>query len=883
MAIYNTSPFIEAAINSLLEQNIGFAKNIQLILVNDGSTDASENICKKYVTLYPENIIYISKKHEGTSSARNCGLSHIQGEYVNFMDSDDIISENTFSEVAIFLNSFDVDIVSIPIYRFDGRKGEHPLNNKYKKGTRIIDLNEEPDAIQLSFSSAFVPAHIAKNIQFDTRLTFAEDAKIILQILGRKRKLGVLSNCKYMYRLRTNGEPSALQEGPNNSKWYLDYIKYFTHETILSFQETYGFIPRFIQYALMYDLQWRILDDHSQKILNSVELKQYKTLFCRCISYISDDIILAQKYIDTNQKLFLYNLKYGQIPLKHFSGATAFWRVGANLSLPVEIKLHIDFIHIHMTRLSIEGYFICPFCKSWDFVPCFNINDKLYPIKAIFPTVSEYQSRSCLGYKIEHRQGFILELDLDLTTNQYKITPLCIGKQEILLITQWNFGPFSPINNVYIHNFYRQGHWQLFLNENNLYIKKYSYLKNIQNEICFLKEIWHTNKNFEALILRLLYHIIVPFKKKKIWLISDRINKADDNGEAFFNYIVKKNLKIHPYFLLNKSSSDYKRLAKTGKVIPFFSFKHKLLFLLSDYVISAHADHYTLNPFLENKDEFRDLMNHQKFIFLQHGIIKDDLSVWLNRYNQNITGFVTSTERERLSITNGNYDYSYSSVWLTGLPRYDYLYNEPKRFITIMPTWRKYLLSTFSTKTGLREKKNDFTKSDYYKAYSQLLNNKLLLTAAKKYNYTICFMPHPNMAPYLDSFPKHIDVHFFSIKERYRDVFAWSSLIITDYSSVAFDFAYLRKPVIYFQFDAKTFFDGRHPYTKGYFDYSKDGFGEIETSIDSIVTRIIEYMQNDCQLKENYEHRIERFFTFHDKNCCYRILEKMGNIDANEK
>lgn len=881
MAVYNTSPFLGMAINSLLNQDIGFTENIQLILVNDGSTDESEYICASYANQYPNNITYLSKGHEGTSSARNFGISHIQGEYVNFMDSDDILSSNMFSEVATFFHHFDVEIVSVPIYRFDGRKGEHPLNYKFNNGTRIIDLNKEPDAIQLSISSAFVPKHIAQKIQFDKRLAFAEDAKVILHILDSKRKLGVISNCKYMYRLRTSGQSSALQGGPNNSKWYLDYLKYFSYETISFFRQTYGYVPKFVQHALMYDLQWRILEDCSQKVLCKFELEEYKTLFYKCVEYINDEIISTQKYINTSQKLFLYQIKQKQISLKAISERSAHWEIAATHTLPVEIKLHIDFIHIRKMTLTIEGYFTYPSCKNYQFIPCFRVNNQIHPINVIYPKAIKYQSKGCLCNKIEDCQGFIFELSLDSAIKKCIITPFCICRQMVLPITQWSFGRFSPINNVYVHNFYHQDHWQLSFRENDLYIRQCNYFNNIWKEVSFLNEILHVNKNCESLILRILCNLLMPFKKKKIWLICDRINKADDNGEAFFEYIVTKNLNICPYFLISKKSSDYKRISKIGKVIPFFSFRHKLLFLLSDYIISAHADHYTMNPFLENQEEYRDLMNHQKFIFLQHGIIKDNLSVWLNRYNQNITGFITSTEKEYSSIVHGNYDYSKSSIWLTGLPRFDYLYNAPKRFITIMPTWRKYLLSNFSTQTGLREEKVGFIKSEYFKFYNQLLNNKDLYAAAKKYGYTICFMPHPNMTPYLDKFAKYYNIHIFSVNDRYRDVFAWSSLIVTDYSSVAFDFAYLQKPVIYAQFDAETFWSGKHPYTKGYFDYLKDGFGEVETTINSTVSRIIEYMQNDCQLKEKYKRRIDNFFTFHDKDNCYRVLEKLKNIDIN--
>lgn len=99
MAVYNAAKYVSESIDSLVNQTINFEENIQLILVNDGSTDSSEVICKKYADMYPDNITYIYKKNGGASSARNLGLKYRKGKYINFMDSDDIITSDTFAEV----------------------------------------------------------------------------------------------------------------------------------------------------------------------------------------------------------------------------------------------------------------------------------------------------------------------------------------------------------------------------------------------------------------------------------------------------------------------------------------------------------------------------------------------------------------------------------------------------------------------------------------------------------------------------------------------------------------------------------------------------------------------------------------------------------------
>ena len=107
-------------------------------------------------------------------------------------------------------------------------------------------------------------------------------------------------------------------------------------------------------------------------------------------------------------------------------------------------------------------------------------------------------------------------------------------------------------------------------------------------------------------------------------------------------------------------------------------------------------------------------------------------------------------------------------------------------------------------------------------------------------------------------------------------------MLVTDYSSVAFDFAYLRKPILYTQFDRDEFFSGKH-LRRGYFDYERDGFGEIEYDLDSTVSRIVEYMKNGCALKEKYNERINGFFAYCDTNNSERAFNAIYALCEEEK
>ena len=199
-----------------------------------------------------------------------------------------------------------------------------------------------------------------------------------------------------------------------------------------------------------------------------------------------------------------------------------------------------------------------------------------------------------------------------------------------------------------------------------------------------------------------------------------------------------------------------------------------------------------------------------------------------------------------------------------------------------MPTWRDNLSDKSGVeqyaKNGLKCYNKNFTDTQYFKFFDSLINNAELLKATERYGYTIQFMPHPNVITYIDWFAKNEKVKFCSIKTKYREIFAESALVVTDYSSAVFDFAYLRKPIVYCQFDKEEFFS-EHIYGQGYFDYERDGFGEVEYTLENTINRIIEYMKNDCMLKEKYRKRIEQFFAFNDQNNCQRVYEVIKSLN----
>lgn len=877
MAVYNVEPFLREAVDSLIGQDLGF-EQIQLIMVDDGSFDGSGIICDEYADQYPENVIVIHKENGGVSSARNEGLNHVRGRYVNFMDSDDKLSENTMSAVSSFFRAHEqeTDIVSIPMFFFDGAQGEHILNDKFKKGTRVINLIQEWKTVQLSFSSTFVRAEAAKEIYFDVNLAFCEDGKEIQKILMAKMTLGVVREASYQYRRRTQGMQSAIQGGENNVQWYMPYLEGFTASTISECLKRKGYIPKYVQYSLMYDLQWRVSKERVPvAIMTEEEIDAYKECIFSFLQYFEDDVIMAQKNIQIEHKAYLLKRKYGRdADILWLQNNAALHYQSTYLCNLNTNKTHLNFISLTSNSIQLEGYTVL-IAENYSDVKIFlDVNGERFPC---IP-VPRSEERMMLGDPIYFSYGFKVEFTIDPTVELYEISIFCEVDGNRINRSKLIFGKYCPVSLEYRSSYFYSDGYVLTAKGATLYVQKCERKGRLQREYAYLKELWIKNKvgGRKAVFVRLLLAFLQIFSRKKIWIICDRVNHADDNGEAFFQYVTTLSPKnVKAYFALAPESPDYKRMKKVGNVIPFLGKRYKILYLLSDCIISSQAEEYIFHPFQKYSGLYRDLAQSQKFIFLQHGVTGNDLSAWLNRFNKNISIFVTTTIPEYRSILECNYDYTSNVVKLTGFPRYDKLVRQEKKIITIMPTWRAYLVTGIDAKTGKRELKPGYCDSQYFSMYNKLVNHPKLFDAAQKMGYTIAHLSHPNMSAEKDVITSNQGLVEWREGTSYQKIFAESDLLITDYSSVAFDFAYLRKPVIYYQQDKEEFFSGAHTVKAGYFDYEKDGFGEVEYSIESLVDRIIEYMENGCALKEKYRERIDGTFPFSDRNNCQRVYEEI--------
>ena len=321
-AVYNVASYLSEAIESILCQDIGFKDSVELILVDDGSTDSSGKICDHYQTLYPDNIKVLHKPNGGAASARNAGIALASGRYLNFLDGDDKLSPCTLSAVYHFFSTVDdqISLVSVPIQFFEKKETAHRLNYKYKDGkNQIINLNTQYSYVQMSIASSFIKREVLNEHSFDTSLRYAEDAKVIMQLLLEHPYYGIVPSGCYYYRFR-NTQNSALNGTKLHKEWYLDCLKDYLLWALQTARQKYGSIPLFVQYNVMYDLQSRFgVPEIPASILSPDEHEEFRTLLREILRSIDDKIILQQRNLSREQKDYIISLKHGKGSLKHCS------------------------------------------------------------------------------------------------------------------------------------------------------------------------------------------------------------------------------------------------------------------------------------------------------------------------------------------------------------------------------------------------------------------------------------------------------------------------------------------------------------------------------------------------------------------------------------
>lgn len=385
----------------------------------------------------------------------------------------------------------------------------------------------------------------------------------------------------------------------------------------------------------------------------------------------------------------------------------------------------------------------------------------------------------------------------------------------------------------------------------------------------------------EDLVHILLFLFAIPFalicrwRYGEFWLICENKEEARDNGYWLYRYIKENHPEKRVIYAISKKSPDYLKVKQLGEVVDYGSFSHWVLYLAAAKNISSQKGGKP-NAAVCHVLEVSGLLKNTR-IFLQHGVIMNDLE-FLHYKNTRMRMFMCTAERE-YEYVKSKFGYPENWVQCPGICRYDNLIDcsQGKRVLLVMPTWRNWI-SKPTSKSKIIEKSESFTETEYFRAWNDFLCSSELGELLEKNDYRLIFYLHRDMQKYQDKFGHTSDrIEMAGWPEAdVQDLLKTSNILVTDYSSVAMDFGYLNKPLLYYQFDYERFRKGQ--YAEGYFSYQDDGFGPVCEDQNSLMKELRILFQNDLEDDRMYAERRENFFKIHDQMNCRRNYECIDSI-----
>lgn len=842
-----------------------------------------------------EKKIFKKDSSEFVAAALNRAAESLCTEFVSFFSSGDYVTEGFFSKSARLINKYSVPFAvcrsSCFIPSLDREMQSLTDKNGAFLSAGVVSAEDNPGFIHPTANAAVFRSQLFCQRLFNTGIKYEYYQDFMLRLLPDNPRYAVIPDEKYNF-FKPQEDNALYHINSIYKDWYIDSIEDFLIPLIEYFEQKIRKVPGYLSFYIMYYIQARFLsnmNNRNKRAMNNTELKAYLALVREVLQKTDDRIILNKDRIPAlvysiEAALMFMEIKENTSDInrviveKRNDAALSINGDGGNIFVSdlSEIEIGIHVLDYHDGRLLVDGSFRNIFlAESLNLYAAFN--GKKYYLE----NNDRYSLTKYFGISAYKEFTFHLELPLDDSVRlQYLRFYACIGLTKVMLkfsfVHHWSKLTDKPKNSYWCFNKYIASYSQ---KDRAIIIEKSGKRLKLKHELKYLPGLFKESKKY--FLFRLLYDVTLPlYKNKKIWLMYDKLYKGGDSCEYLFRATAKLKDGVTKYYIIDKNTSDYALLKKDGyKPIPTRSLRHRLAFLHSDIVLNTNSNIFPFNGYNTDRSRFiRGLCNFGSMC-LQHGLTVQKCAMAQQRILDNTKLYFIASKYERDNLEHHAYNYKgFDIIRLTGIARYDGLKNNDQKQILISPTWRMYNAMPVTSSEGVQREYNpEFKHTIYYKIYNDLINNEKLLSCARKTGYKIKYLLHPILSAQHDDFRPGEGVEVISSVGdlSYEKILTESSLMVTDYSGVQFDFAYMKKPIVYF-----------HPsqlpahYDDGCFFYDTMGFGEICTSSEQLIDILCAYMENGCRMSKKYTDRVNDFFCYHDTNNCERIYRSILQFQA---
>ncbi|MBQ8573021.1 MAG: CDP-glycerol glycerophosphotransferase family protein [Ruminococcus sp.] len=889
MAVTNEEN-LEESVSSYLNAKAAFS-SVRILMADCIGSEESAQAVNKAVSENPDAVSLLECDNlPARSEVYSKGLSLLSDGYVCFTESAVTLTDNAISFIAQATESYPCSTVEISV-KTCNKNGKFIGYSKLDGLSDFCDLNEFPYNAALAIYGYFFKATDVKDLEFD--LSIGEEAlkKFILEALIKNVNISY-SNKAWCESTRALENDSVLFDGQYDKVYYTDSIRKFMIPFMEKLIDEKGSVPSFVQYAFCKLIFAKFANNYYENnkgVLSEEEVYEFYDAVCDALKYIDNTIYTASaircKYINRSLWMKILKDKTERAKENHHleldeEGNIQFAVEGkesAHISTLNSVALIINNINYADGKLELDAEFTGKdFIATEDIELYANFDGKKVKLTeyAIYPLLK------CFGMSYSKKYNVHFFIPVTESLEKISFTYVIDGKEEALSL---QFAKaFSRIRLRFGKAYWKFNKDKALECKNGVYLRvfKCKGIKRFFREIALMASQLINTKPFSnavrRVILRSLYWLTRPyFRGKRIWLTFDKLYKGGDNGEYFFKYANTVKDDVQVYYIIDKDSPDCKRLLEYDKkhVLIHNSLKCKLFALNAEAVAATHASvmqYCGIPKYLV--PNVLDLFK-AKIICIQHGLTVQQLGQYQNRLYDNTTLYCLASKYEKKNLMHPIYGYEESMLKLNGLARYDGLKNNDKKFILITPTWRRNIV-TLGIAYKVKPYNEHFKYTEYFRLYNTLINDKKLIECAKKNGYGITYLLHPAMSPQLEDFTQNgfVEIVPAAGDMSYEKILTEASLMVTDYSGVQFDFAYMRKPIVYYHPDTLP-----PHYESGGIDYPTQGFGPIITNHEDVVNEICKYMENSCKTEPEYIDRANDFFEFDDFNNSKRIYEEIYN------
>lgn len=855
--VYNCEPYIKKCVKSLLKQTMPL-NDFQIVFINDGSSDASGEICKKYAEKYSENIVYFEKENGGVSTARNKGLELAQGKYILFLDSDDSLSNNTLQDVFDFFEAHnnEVDLVTYTIQYLNenGRVSSHK-RFEILDHTGVYDINCNYNLLQTTMNVCVKNVPAEERIYFDESLTLGEDQWFIFSWLLRKEKIGFVKDAVYVYYRHSDSASSV----HNNPYYCFDEYISFMRKVLDAKRDKNGKAHPTAQSMIVYNLSWRLSADMLVSHIDDETEKSQMEIIKDILSEIDIDIIANSLYINPYHIEFFTRMKNYEFELA-FNNSRMSAYCDDRLMFSQTFAVFLNMITVRDDKCHILGYVRNGIVDYKDLtLYLLDKDNKLHEIP-MHKTTYSYHISKC---ETNRFGGFDFSIDLgDVTSIAFRLK---FGDEIVSLSP---FFSFKCIVNSQKSLVACGDYIVEFLSSSGSIL----ITKADASSLAAVRKA--ANKKIMRSKRRAVFYRITGEMKREnneeVWLYTDREGILDNAYYQFIHdFAINDGIKRYYVYDKLKNKKQYFTPEQRKNLVQFKSIKHKTLFMQCKKIFTSFSSLPIISPFGGMPLKWYSDIARYEVIYLQHGILHARLPLMYSKERANVDKVVISSEFERKNFTE-IYNFKDEDLIMSGMPRFDAidLQSTPQRKILYSPSWRKNLIGEYTNNTRelMPEK---FVESDYFKETCAFLNSPELARFLEKYDLEIDFQNHPIFKDYEELYViNNPRVHITSEGEM-QDYL----MMITDYSSIVFDFVYLGRPIAYFVPDYIEFKAGvTHNYQK--LDLPlEEGFGEIALTGEDLLAAIERIAENGFRPLPPYDKRINEFFDSRESNHRSKLYE----------